>query len=432
MFIPKETNVEKLVREYVPGFFVSTSVLMNRFNSYSQWGGKVIFNQGKYVTKNICRQGRVFRKEMNQAIPDFILVDKRQELNIANAIQNAYNNKPFTDPFPSNESFWYCEIFGSYWHSQKQTGLPEKEHEKQVKDAYESIGAKVLILWENDVVEHWESIAKPQLNEFIKSFVDSHEVDFNFSINNFFQYTPEEVNCFSNFSEFSSLQPEDQKWFLRKCKKHYFMIQNLYSNAGKEINENDPETPEVMEGYSFVKCKLCGATFRRLGSHLKKIHKQTVEDYQKRFPGSPIICKEEQKRIAQTNSSKYGTEKRNYTKRVAYLLPDGTYTGITHKYKKEWKTDKVNPCHIFDAQEVGYISQAEREFLGIEGIDFVSCKICGVRKGNLTQHLRRAHGLSKEDYKQQYHAEIYSQKAKESQHLCTLHRWETLRESKEK
>jgi len=423
MFIPKETNIEKLVREYVPGFFVSTSILMNRFLSYKDWGGMVFFDKDHTISKKICRNNKVFLHKMSQAIPDFILVDKRQSLLLSKAIENISKGRKFEQPFPKDEKYWYCEIFGDYWHSEEIIGLSRDVHEQEVRAAYNSIGCEVLILWEDEIINHWEDSAKPKLNEFIMRFASRKEVCFNFSCDDAFNYSSDEINGIFNSESLKQFLPEDEDRFWSKCNAQYFKLKELLESNNKLSSE---ETIEPEEGYSFVKCKLCGGVFRRLGSHLKRIHKQSVEEYQKRFPGASIICKEEQKRISQTNAEKSINGKKKYIKRTAYLLPDGTYTGITHKYKKEWKTDTVNPAHIFDAEKVGYISQDNREFAeGTEGVDFVSCKICGERKGNLTQHLRKVHNISKEDYMKQYDAEIYSQKAKESQHLCALHKWQT-------
>ena len=677
-----ETKIERIIRENTPDFVVGTSHLIDQFHSYNFYC-QVFFRNGKIVQK---KDNFGILKKYKVANPDFVLQNKKQMNDLNEVISSASKGKFIANPFKRNTG-WYIEVFGDYWHSEEVIGLPVKEHVKQVTEAYESNGNHILIIWENEIINHFAESVKPKLDKFISEFVKQNIVDSKIKLklqptlsnttlnclNNSFEYRklePKEkeevvedlVSCYQQIIPYDNISAAKEDWLnlnkrikegiygrcilgnslinhfiksrldakvkghrslneiwkdtslMRKCIDWQFMNEKGVHNANRflaamtykegfrtasnlnhgiivhriksyatpggifydpcagwggrllaayilgmkyiaidankklvselrrlakfmeydaEIHYGDSSDPvfvnrilkdrnidlaftcppyfneehysddkeqsiikyptkseweekflnrmikntlshlnifgnfiisvdekielqrisgiqveiisssmrkteddyfiikaapeNILAGNSFVKCGICGEHFRALRNHLTKVHHMPLEDYLKRFPGAKLICEDESKRIAQTNSSKYGMEKRNYVKRVAYLLPDGTYTGITHKYKKEWKTDKVNPCHIFDAQEVGYISQADREFQGTEGIDYVSCKICGVRKGNLTQHLRRAHGLSKEDYKQQYHAEIYSQKAKESQHLCTIHRWETLK-----
>lgn len=681
MWQQHETKIERIVREYTPDFVVGTSNLVDQFHSY-KFLCQVLFARGKFVQKKDSEGNNKIFKSAN---PDFVLLNKKQLDSLNEAILTASKGKPYHDPI-RRRAGWYIELFGDYWHSEELTGVPTQEHEKQVREAYESNGNHVLILWEHDILNHWNEKTKPMIDKFISDFAKEHEVDFNCRLsenkalsdlsltclNNPIEYrelSNEEkqivvddlVNCYKsiipydNFSEAredllkleqrmkegikgscsagnqiinhfvksrlsarvkghrSLLELWQDENLMRKCIHWQFMnetgvhhsnrflaamtfkegfrtISNLnqgvivhrikeYAIPGgiffdpcagwggrllaahmlgmkyvaidanrklvEELKEmakfigSDAEIywgnsadsrfvnsvlknrtidlaftcpPYFDEEYysddkyqsilkyperevwedkflrrminnvlgnlsiwgkfimsvdekvdlrrvpgirvniisssmrkteddyfiieqsnictlaesSFVKCEICGGHFRALKTHLTRMHHVPADLYLEKYPGAKMVCEEEQQRIAKSNSEKYHGVKKKYIKRTAYLLPDGTYTGITHKYKKEWKTDTVNPAHIFDAEKVGYISQDNREFSeGTEGVDFVSCKICGERKGNLTQHLRKVHNISKEDYMKQYNAEIYSQKAKESQHLCALHKWQT-------
>jgi very-short-patch-repair endonuclease len=43
------------------------------------------------------------------------------------------------------------ELFGDYWHSQKMTGIPEKQHEQERIKLFESAGYKTLMIWEHEL-----------------------------------------------------------------------------------------------------------------------------------------------------------------------------------------------------------------------------------------------------------------------------------------
>jgi G:T-mismatch repair DNA endonuclease (very short patch repair protein) len=43
------------------------------------------------------------------------------------------------------------ELFGSYWHSEENTGLNPKKHELQRRSYFEEVGYKVLIIWEDEL-----------------------------------------------------------------------------------------------------------------------------------------------------------------------------------------------------------------------------------------------------------------------------------------
>lgn len=682
----RETRIEQIIRENTPDFVVGTSHLVDTYHTYN-FQCKVFFNSRNAVIKKDTL-GKL--KAHKSAWPDFVLQNVKQMQSLNEVIEAASKGEFIADPFRRNTG-WYIEVFGEYWHSEKAIGIPIEEHVKQVTEAYENSGNHVLILWENEILNHFEEIVRPKLNRYIAQFTSCNKVDSRVKLKLPHVLSDTTLICLNDAKAYRELDLEERKnvvddlvfcyrnivpydniaaahedlfnlnkkikegikgrcifgnrminhfiksrldakvkssrslneiWhdedLMRKCIDWQFMNEDGVHNVNRflaamthaegfrvasnlnhgiivnrirpyavpggifydpcagwggrmiaayalgmryvaidankkliselrrmarymnyddvEIHYGDSSDPvfvnrilkgrnvdlaftcppyfdeeiysddeeqsivkyplkkeweemfltrmikntlshlnlfgnfiisvdekvdlknvpgikieiisssmrkteddyfiiknaseEATAGHSFVQCKLCGEHFRAIRNHLTKVHHISAEEYLSRFPGENLICSEESKRIGQTNSTKFGGKKKKYNKRVAYLLPDGTYTGITHKYKKEWKTSVIDPKHIFDANEVGYVSQADRPYQGEEGVDYVSCKICGVKKGNLCQHLKKQHGLSKEEYKEKYHAEVYSEKAKTSQHLCTVHRWETERAKK--
>ena len=180
------------------------------------------------------------------------------------------------------------------------------------------------------------------------------------------------------------------------------------------------------DNYNYVTCKECGLSFSSLRGHLYKIHGMLVDDYKKAYPEARITSLSESDKIAQSNRTKYdGIENHHYNKRYVYLMPDGGYASKSDKYKRAWGVNEVKPEHIIDASTIDYIPDYAKGISGKEGVDFVKCAICGVKKGSLTQHLRKIHGLTVDEYEKTYGSSAYSEKNKEAFHKCALNKWKT-------
>lgn len=187
---------------------------------------------------------------------------------------------------------------------------------------------------------------------------------------------------------------------------------------------------EFIEGRDYVKCELCGECMSHLTNHIVKMHNITLEKYKLLFPDSKIMSDATRESRINANKTKFNGEKKKYNKRFVYLMPDGSYASKADKYKRAWNVDEIKDEHIIDATTIDYVpAYAEDIVNGIEGEDYVVCAICGEKKGALTQHLRKVHNMTKEEYIENYNKPIYSEKNKKSFHECTNNKWKTQFES---
>ena len=185
-----------------------------------------------------------------------------------------------------------------------------------------------------------------------------------------------------------------------------------------------------LENDDYVKCSICGKCMRHLANHITKMHSMTLEDYKLKYPNSPIGSKSFIESRINANKTKFKGEKKKYNKRFVYLMPDGSYASKADKYKRAWNVNEIKEEHIIDATTIDYVpAYAEDIVNGIEGEDYVVCAICGEKKGALTQHLRKVHNMTKEEYIENYNKPIYSEKNKKSFHECTNNKWKTQFES---
>ena len=108
------------------------------------------------------------KKENNKYIihtPDFIIVKPNlidKYLNIKN------NNKCITDEYLRLNILGIIEVFGNYWHSNKFTGISNKQHEQNIINFYKFFHKPCLILWEYEIKNNIE-IIKKRINNFINT-----------------------------------------------------------------------------------------------------------------------------------------------------------------------------------------------------------------------------------------------------------------------
>ena len=180
-----------------------------------------------------------------------------------------------------------------------------------------------------------------------------------------------------------------------------------------------------VEGDDYVKCAICGECMNHLANHIVKVHGMSIDEYKSKY-GDVIISKSSIEARVDANKKKYlGIENHHYGKRVVYLLPDGTYASKSDKYKRAWGFDEVKPEHVIDASTVDYVPDYAKRFVGEEGIDYVKCAICGAKKGNLTQHIKKKHGMTVSEYESAYNSPVHSKKSKEAFHDAALRKWQT-------
>ena len=180
-----------------------------------------------------------------------------------------------------------------------------------------------------------------------------------------------------------------------------------------------------VKGDDYVKCAICGECMSHLANHIVKVHGIALDEYRSRY-GEAIMSKSCLEIKAHANKLRYkNIENHHYSKRFVYLLPDGGYASKSDKYKRAWGFDEVKSEHVIDASSVDYAPDYAKYLAGEEGIDYVKCAICGEKKGNLTQHVRKAHGMTASEYESMYNAPVHSEKSKEAFHQCALRKWQT-------
>lgn len=182
--------------------------------------------------------------------------------------------------------------------------------------------------------------------------------------------------------------------------------------------------------YNYVKCEKCGLYYNGLRGHLLKAHGITTEQYKQLYPNCRVVSLSESEKIAEANKKKFNGVRKTYVKRFVYLLPDGNYTPKSDVYKRAWGVNNVDKKHIVDATTIDYCpSYAKSMHNGVEGEDYVVCAICGAKKGTLTQHLKKEHSISVEEYVRIYNGKVHCNKNKQAYHNASLQKWRTQFES---
>lgn len=109
---------------------------------FTGYGAKVI-----PVKKAVVKYGH----EARRLCPDFVVLPK-QSVETASALSRG------RVPMKSICFKYVVELLGDYYHSEAVIGVPPEEHERQMHEAYASVGIEALILWESNVLERWVEI----------------------------------------------------------------------------------------------------------------------------------------------------------------------------------------------------------------------------------------------------------------------------------
>ena len=251
----------------------------------------------------------------------------------------------------------------------------------------------------------------------------------NIDIKNCFIFTCcDNLNNFSNllkFADYNELMIIDSNLSdLSKINDKYTITKYEFWKKD-EISDYNFYKINKLDDYNYVRCNCCGISFTSLRGHLK-FHHITAKEYKNKFSGSRITSVNESNKIAAVNTNKFHGQEKKYNKRFVYLMPDGSYASKSDKYKRAWNTNEIKKEHIIDASTINYVPDyAKNEVLGQEGEDYVVCRICGFKKGTLTQHLRKEHNLSKNEYIEKYNAPVHCNKNLEAYHNCSLNKWKT-------
>jgi len=167
------TELEKRFDTLTPSWIASTGRLIESFGKSFSF---VVPFKGRTVKKasvdsvNGVKTWRTF--ETKSAVPDFVVMSEDAYAAFSAMEARCRDGQERVNPFKMMgcKTGWYIELLGSYYHSGRYVqGLSREEHEKEVRDAYASAGAQVLLLWEEDVWERWEETCLPKLNAFLST-----------------------------------------------------------------------------------------------------------------------------------------------------------------------------------------------------------------------------------------------------------------------
>jgi predicted transcriptional regulator len=141
----------------------------------------------------------------------------------------------------------------------------------------------------------------------------------------------------------------------------------------------------------WVECKVCRKREPTIIRHITK-HGLNIQTY-----SGEVHSKEYKKRLEKSQ-----IEKRNLFEFKCRIS----------NCQEKFSTEKALNRHIETSKDIEH-----NHFLynDINYNDWIECKICGYRKMIITDHLRLAHSLGSEEYKQKYNAEIFTKNYYENQ-----------------
>jgi len=211
---------------------------------FTGYGGRYI-----RVKKSVVKGGKEFRN----LIPDFMILNDKlsEEGNRLSQERKPLDSRIF-------RSKYVIELFGDYYHGESLIGVNKEEHEKQVIEAYDSIGISCLVLWESDVLINWNSI-KGKVGDWIRVALDdinSQEV----------RVVEDKVD-----KRVASYKANDGSGKAFKTQSGL----DKWNSSEKNMYSGD-----FVEGKDYVECKICGhRQCNPLHDHIRKVHKMDVDHY---------------------------------------------------------------------------------------------------------------------------------------------------------
>jgi tRNA1(Val) A37 N6-methylase TrmN6 len=173
------SGLEKKLDDILPTWIVPVGRVLrelevdNQDSGNLRWGFRVKF-KGKTVSKAtpVNKDGELFWRahDTKFAIPDFVILDKERMKVYQDMVQSAKQGLMTVNPFRHlmGDLGWYVEALGNHFHTDKYVrGLSREEHEAEIVAAYESAGAHVLVLWEDDIEEGWLERGLPKLIAYL-------------------------------------------------------------------------------------------------------------------------------------------------------------------------------------------------------------------------------------------------------------------------
>lgn len=222
---------------------------------YVGYGGRFIRTK-----TGVHKYGRLI-KDLN---PDFMVLPR----NVLESALAAVKEHRLLDR-QKHRSKYVIELLGDYYHSKEVIGVEPAEHEKELVEAYKSVGIECLVLWEKDIMTRWESI-RLMVDAWIeKAVADMNENPI------WSRATKDKVDrrkgdlvCpYGSGKRFKS-HKQLQKWMESPLN---------YWKSG------------LVEGRDYVLCLECGTRVAKVTEHIRKSHSMTKDDYLVKHPAAKLV-----------------------------------------------------------------------------------------------------------------------------------------------
>lgn len=222
---------------------------------YVGYGGRFIRTK-----TGVNKYGRLI-KDLN---PDFMILPSNV---LESALAASKERRRLSSE--KHRSKYVVELLGDYYHSKEVIGVEPEEHVREIMAAYKSAGIECLVLWENDVMNRWESI-RPMVDAWIdKAVRDMNENPiWSRATKNKVDKRKASLVCpFGSGIMFRS-QKKLEKWITSPL------------NYWK---------PGMVEGKDYVLCRECGTRVAKVTEHIRKSHGMTKEEYKLKYPDASMI-----------------------------------------------------------------------------------------------------------------------------------------------
>jgi len=170
-------NLEKRFDELTPDWIVPTGMIIQDFANEEKLKWQLAIQFKKRIVRKASPikgdDGDIFWNPIDAkvGIPDFVVMSSEQYEKYRAMIDRYFSGQKCVDPFRHLDckSGFYIEVFGERYHSGDFVrGFTKEEHEDEVTRAYESAGAKLLILWEDDINKRWKEVCLPKIKKFLE------------------------------------------------------------------------------------------------------------------------------------------------------------------------------------------------------------------------------------------------------------------------
>ena len=217
---------------------------------------------GRYVrTKTgVHKYGRLI-KDLN---PDFMILPSNV---LESALAASKEHRKLSSE--KHRSKYVVELLGDYYHSKEVIGVEPEEHVGEIMAAYKSAGIECLVLWENDVMNRWESI-RPMVDAWIEKAVrDMNENPiWSRATKNKVDRRKASLVCPFGSGKMFRSQKMLEKWISSPLN---------YWRAG------------LVEGKDYVVCRECNTRISKVTEHIRKSHGMTKEEYKLKYPEASMV-----------------------------------------------------------------------------------------------------------------------------------------------